>query len=114
MNNALKRALKKVKKREVQKMNSHLERMGAAFIQETGLRASETSLVQRDLDSGMKEYTFTKRYWNPADTSPEVQEMFAICMELARAESQEQKDEGIKLLQEFIKKVGEEEGEAVG
>ena len=98
----LNRALKHIKKREALRMNAHLEKLGAAFTLETGLRASEVSLIQRELDSGLKEYTFSKRTFNPADTSPEVQEMFKLCMELSRATTEKEKEEGFALVKEYV------------
>lgn len=106
------RLLKRVKKQEIKKMNVHLEKLGAAFTRETGLRASETALVQRTVESGLMEYTFTKRTFNPADTSPEVQEMFKLCMELSRATTDEEKDEGIKLVKEYVAQFNSEDESA--
>lgn len=104
----LTRALKQVKKREVQKLNQHLEKLGAAFVKESGLKASECALVQKDNEDGTKEYAFTPRRWNPADLSPELREMFNICFALGQATTPAEKDEGVELLKAFMKGLAEE------
>jgi hypothetical protein len=105
----LTRALRQVKKREVQKMNTHLEKLGAAFVKETGLNPKDTALVQKENEDGTKEYAFTARTWNPADLSPELRDLFNICFELARAESAADKEKGVELLKEFMKGLAADE-----
>lgn len=103
----LTRALKQVKKREVQKLNAYLEMLGAAYVKETSVKASECALVQKENEDGTKEYAFTTRAWNPADLSPELRDMFNICFELARATTGDQEQEGLRLLREFMKGLAE-------
>lgn len=105
----LTRALKQVKKREVHKLNAHLEMLGAAYVKETGVPASECSLVQKENEDGTKEYSFTRRAWNPADLSPELRDLFNICFELARAETVADKDKGVELLKAFMKGLADDE-----
>lgn len=107
----LTRALKQVKKREVHKLNAHLEMLGAAYVKETSVPASECSLVQKENEDGSKEYSFTRRAWNPADLSPELRDLFNICFELARAETGDQEQKGLKLLRDFMKGLAEDEKE---
>ena len=99
----LTRALKQAKKREVQKLNAHLEMLGAAYVKQTGVKASEAALVQKENEDGTKEYAFTTRTWNPADLSPELRDLFNICFDLARAETVADKDQGVELLKAFMK-----------
>ena len=107
MASTLNRALKRVKKHEVRRMNAHLEKLGAAFVRETGLLASETALVQRDNPDGTKEYAFGKRTFHPADCSSEVRSLFEAVVDLVGAETTASKEEGIKLLREFVEQYKE-------
>lgn len=105
----LNRALKQVKKREVQKLNHHLEKLGAAFVKETGLKPSDCALVQRDNEDGTKEYAFAPRVWNPANLSEEVRDLFNICFDLGRATTDEEKEKGLDLLRAFLKGLADEQ-----
>lgn len=104
----LTRALKQVKKREVAKLNAHLEMLGAAYVKETNVKASDCALVQKENEDGTKEYAFTTRRWNPADLSTELRDLFNICFELGRAETAAEQKQGVTLLKEFMKGLAED------
>lgn len=53
--------LKRGAKREALKLASKLEMLSAAFLKETGLKATETVLVGKDEPGGIRKYWFEKR-----------------------------------------------------
>lgn len=114
MARSIKRQIKKMNERKALQLNMHLEKLGAAFVKETGLKASETALrTDRATDDDGRPAGL--KYWyekhepkvNDQTAHPDVLYLMDLCGAISRAHKAKAADivqEGLDMLVNFFKK----------